>query len=256
MPLLSIFARACRDTRLAMDLSQTEVARAAGLSRGYYARVETAAANPTTVQLDAIAAALGLRLDVSPTRPLAAGPSGPLDEVHAACIVCVSRRLSRAGLLVVREVPIGPDGRGGWIDLLAFDPRSGILYVIEVKTRLDDLGAIDRQLARYEAGAWDAAARLGWTPRSITTWLLVLATAETDGVMRRHRGWFRSAFPTRAPAMLEAVGSGTVSTGRAVALIDPRSRARTWLVRTVLDGRRRPPPYPSAAAAAAALRSG
>jgi hypothetical protein len=195
------------------------------------------------------------RVEVRPTRPTVVGPPGPLDEVHAACVVYVSRRMARAGLLVVREVPIGPDGRGGWIDLLAYDPRSGTLYVIEVKTRLDDLGALDRQLARYEAGAREVAARLGWTPRSVAVWLLVLATTESDDVMRRHRGWFQAAFPTRAPSMLEAVTTGSTSTGRGIALVDPRSRARTWLVRTVLDGRRRPPPYAGYAAAAVALRS-
>ena len=49
--------------------------------------------------------------------------------------------------------------------MLAFDPATGILVVIEVKTRLDDLGAIERQMGWYERSAFGVA-RV-WTGRHV-----------------------------------------------------------------------------------------
>jgi hypothetical protein len=58
----------------------------------------------------------------------------------------VQRRLEAAGWLVVREVRIESGRYLGWIDLLAFDPVTKTLLVIEIKTRLDDLGDLERTL--------------------------------------------------------------------------------------------------------------
>ena len=41
--------------------------------------------------------------------------------------------------------------------------------VDELKTELDGLGALQRQIGWYENDAWTAARRLGWRPVHVTS---------------------------------------------------------------------------------------
>ena len=67
------------------------------------------------------------------------------DPVHARCSAYVDRRLGASGWATAREVEIVHGRTHGWIDLLAFDRRTGMMVVIEIKTRLEDIGALERQ---------------------------------------------------------------------------------------------------------------
>jgi hypothetical protein len=133
----------------------------------------------------------------------------------------------------------------GWIDLLAFNPRTGTLIVIELKTRIDDFGAIERNLRWHEQSALAAALELGWQPRRVFTWLLVLASAEVDDALRLGRDTTRLQFPVRAGSMARIVAGEALEapTGWGLAMIDPSSRRRDWLIMTRLDGRRTALPY-------------
>jgi len=132
----------------------------------------------------------------------------------------------------------------GWIDLLALDRGTATLVIVEIKTRLDDLGAMERQIGWYERSALDAARRQGWCPARVITWLVALASAENETVIQANRTIFDHAFPVRASAASAwQRGGGAPPPGRALALIDPASRRRDWLIRTRLDGRRSEPPY-------------
>ena len=81
----------------------------------------------------------------------------------------VDRRLRSAGWLTLREVEVVHGRSHGWIDLLP-DPRTGRL-VVEIKTRLDDVGAIERQLGWYRRMAPAIARAQGWEVRQTTGWL-------------------------------------------------------------------------------------
>src|SRR5688572_18218178 len=143
-------ARASRDGRLALGLSQSAVASKVGVARSYIAAIERGRANPSLDVIVRLAGALGLELDLSLSAPVIVGDRRQRDAVHARCSGYVDRRLRGAGWETAREVAI-VDGRWrGWIDLLAFDPRTGTLLVIEIKTVIDDLGALERQLGWYE----------------------------------------------------------------------------------------------------------
>jgi hypothetical protein len=76
-------------------------------------------------------------------------------------------------------------------------------------------------------------------------WLLALATTDADTFVRDNRDLLATGFPIRARAMLEvargAAPHGQI--GRGLALIDPASRRREWLVRASADGRRSAAPY-------------
>ena len=244
-PIRVSFGRVCLETRLALDVTQQELAAQVGVTRSYIARIEHGGANPSIRLIQDIAEALGLELELAARPPLIVGGGLVRDVVHAGCSAYSARRLQGYEFETAREVEIVHGRSHGWIDLLAFDPRTGTVLLIEVKTRLDDLGAIERQLGWYERSVWSAAREQGWEPRRVRSLLLVLASDEIDQTLRANRGFFDVAFPVRARDMaLELGGNGPAfPTGRGLAMIDPSSRARDWLIRTRLDGRRSPARY-------------
>ena len=237
------FATFCRETRIALDITQQQLADAVGVSRGYVAIVEGGRANPSLATVERFGDALGVDLRLVGRPPIIVGGHGQHDLVHAWCSGYADRRLRRASLSVAREVELVHGRSHGWIDLLAFDPRTGTLYIVEIKTRLDDLGSIERQVGWYEREAVHAARRLGWAPRRMNVWLLFLASEEVDTAIRANRHVLASAFPARARDMLATLDDGEPRAVRGLALIDPRSRRRDWLIRTRVDGRRGPAPF-------------
>jgi len=244
-PIRVTFGRLCRDTRIRLDLSQQHLAERVGVSRGYIGKLERGEANPSLALVETVAEALGLDLTLIGRPPVFIGGAHIRDAVHARCTAYVGRRLKSHGLLTEREVEIVQGRSHGWIDLLAFDPRSGTLVIVEVKTRLDDLGAMERQLRWYERESRTVARRIGWDVRRTTSWLLVLASDEVDVVLRQHRALFDDTFPRRARELLADVTSHWAAPrpGRGLAMVDPASRRRDWLIRTRLDGRRSPGSY-------------
>ena len=209
------------------------------------AAVEAAEANPSLDVLAGIFDGLGIDLDLRIRELVAIDGVRPRDDAHALCSAYVQRRLEGAGWKVAREVRIESGRYLGWIDLLAFDERSGTLLVIEIKTRLDDAGAIERSMDWHIREATRAARRLGWRPRRVAGWLLAMATEEVEDQLRANRVLWTSAFPSRAPELAAAVLDPPSAPLRGFALIDPRSRRHDWLTRARVDGRRSDAPYRS-----------
>jgi hypothetical protein len=139
--------------------------------------------------------------------------------------------------VVLREVEIHHGRSHGWIDLLAFDPRTDTLLIVEVKTEIDDVGRIERTMTWYQREAWAIARRQGWKPARVIGWVLILATDANEDRIRANRDVLRAAFPGRAPAILADLPV------RGLAMLDPRGRGKQWLLRTRVDGRRSPAPY-------------
>jgi transcriptional regulator with XRE-family HTH domain len=240
-----LLARWFRETRLRLGLSQEQVAGRVGVSRGYIGSIEHGLANPSVDLVMRIGEALDLDLELFVRAPLVLGGSGQRDVVHARSSGYVDRRLRTSGLATAREVEIVHGRSHGWIDLLAFESRTSTLLTIEIKTRLDDLGALERQIGWYERSAADAARRIGWSPDRVVSWLLVLASAEAEATIRANRAIFDHAFPVRADSAMGWLSdvASKLPQGRVLALIDPASRRRDWLIRTRFDGRRSDPPY-------------
>lgn len=238
------FAKLCFDTRTTLDITQQALADAVGVSRPYIATIESGRANPSLDLVVRIADRLGIHVDLVASQPRVIAPL-QRDLVHARCSGYVDRRLRRAGWEVQREVEVVHGRSHGWIDLLAFDPRNGTLLIVEVKTRIDDLGAIERQIGWYERSALGLARASGWRTNRVAGWLIVLASHEVDAAMRANGAALQAAFPNRAHTMSGIVeGYLTTDTrSRGLALIDPSSHRRDWLMKTRLDGRRSPAPY-------------
>jgi transcriptional regulator with XRE-family HTH domain len=237
-PLRLTFARLCRDTRTALDITQQTLADAVGVSRAHIASVESGRCNPSIDLVARIGETLGLELDLVARPPMViAGRQREI--VHARCSGYVDRHFGRAGWATKREVEVVHGRSHGWIDLVAFDRRTGTLVIVEIKTRLDDLGAIERQLGWYERDADRIGRHFGWQPTRIVAWLLMLASDEVETALRSNREALAVGFPVRADEMTRIErGEASTTEGRGLALIDPSSRRRQWLIRSRLDGRR------------------
>jgi len=248
-------ARACRDGRLALGLTQSALAGKVRVARSYIAAIEYGHANPSLDVIVRLAAALGLELDLSFRAPVIVGDRRQRDAVHARCSGYVDRRLRAGGWETAREIAF-VDGRWrGWIDLLAFDPRTGTLIVIEIKTVIDDVGDLERQVGWYDRMARRVARDQGWQPRRVVTWLLVLSSEQNDRMLTQNRDVIDRAFPVRSLSMerLMEDHAATWPGGRAVAMIDPARRRRSWLMRPRIDGGRSSVPYRDYREAAASL---
>lgn len=250
------FGRIVVDARALRGITKTELARRSGVSRQMIAVVEDGDGNPTLDVLARLGDALRLEIEVRIRGGVTIGGPRQRDAAHAICSGHVQRRLEAAGWETAREVPI-EDGRYlGWIDLLAFHPGTGTLLIIEIKTQVDDLGAIERALDWHDRWARRAARRRGWSVTSSATWLLVLASDEVDAQVHSSRSALAASFPDRAPAMQGFVGDpGAGPVRRGLALVDPRSRRRGWLIRARIDGRRSDAPYRGYADFMAKVRS-
>jgi transcriptional regulator with XRE-family HTH domain len=222
------FGLICHARRLELDLTQVALAAALGMSRSYYAAIEAGQANPSANTMDRIAETLGLRLDVSASAVVVVTGSRVLDAVHARCSGYVTRRLKSAGWLVLREVEISDGRLRGWIDVLAFDPRTSTLLVIEIKTSIEDLGRLERQVGWYTRAA-AASIPADRHPARVVSWVLALASAEirpspntatsstsrflleprrcgTSSAAQRRGRWLR-VLPSSIRAAVDAIGS-------------------------------------------------
>ncbi len=237
-----------------LDITQAELATAVRVSRPYIAAIEAGRANPSLEVVERIADALGLELQLLGRPPVVMNSPHQRDAVHARCSGYIDRRLTNLGWLTRGEVTIVRGRARGWIDLLGYDPRRRILLVVEVKTWVDDLGGIERQLDWYVREAPSIAREFGWRPTRTVGWVLALATADVDDPLRRNRDVVERAFPGRALDLRSLLaGHDPRQPARGIALIDPRNRRRNWLMASRIDGRRTPAPYGSAADARLAM---
>lgn len=235
------------EIRTTIRWSQRELSRRSGVPQSMISRIERARLNdPPLATIAVLIEAMGGHLRIKVDPPFLGDRRRQLDPVHSRMSGFVARRLETRGWRVATEVEVGGNRSRGWIDLLAFDATSGRVLVIEIKTEIHDLGRIDRTLGWYEREAWAAAKRLGWRPTVVTGCLLLLATQQNDSDVRLNRESLDRLFPIRAQ-MLSTLVNGLPSNAppgaRAMAMVDPRSRRRSWIRPTVVDGRRSTAPY-------------
>lgn len=228
-----------RTERRSMRWSQRELSRRTGVPQSTISLIERGLGKAIrTDDLDCLLSALGVEYWLGVRGPTHLDLR-PTDLVHARCSAYADRRLRAAGWRVAREVEIGGPRSRGWIDLLAYHPLRGVLLIIEIKTELLDIGAVERTIGWYEAQASLAARRLGWRPRQVATALLVLDSTNNQMSVRAARDVFARAFPGRAAALADLLaGVRAHPDQRFLAMIDPRSRRSAWLRATAVDGRR------------------
>jgi transcriptional regulator with XRE-family HTH domain len=153
-----------RAVRRRQGLRQSDLAAAAGVDRSTISLLESGGADRLTiVMIRRCVEPLGMRVDV---RASWRGPELDrlLDEDHAALEAGWARRLGRWRWETWPEVSFSRYGERGRIDLVGWQPASGVLLIIECKTVLGDaqatLGALDAKtrLARFVAHQLDLPA--------------------------------------------------------------------------------------------------
>ena len=235
------------ETRRAVGWTQRELSRRSGVPQSTISRIEGRKVVDVSVTTTSqLLRALGARLRVEIDAPFIGERERQRDPAHARMSGHVARRLEPTGWQVASEVEVGGNRSRGWIDLLAFQPTTGLLLVIELKTEIHDLGQIDRALGWYERETWAAARRRGWRPSAVTGCLVLLMTQQNDAAVAFNRDALRRLFPIRAAALAGLVDGGKpvpAHNTRALAMVDPRSKRRAWLRPTRDDGRRAPAPY-------------
>jgi transcriptional regulator with XRE-family HTH domain len=239
--------RMVRTLRTTIGWSQRDLGARARRSQSMVCLVERGALPDLTFSTAAaLLQAMGARLVVDVDAPYLADHERQRDPAHARISSHVVGRLRRAGWEVRAEVEVGGDRSRGWIDIVAFQPASRIMLVIELKTEIHDLGQIERSLGWYEREASIVAHRFGWRPTRRIGCLFLLATQANDLRVAANRGSIEAGFPLRA-RHLAAILSGdevpSEAAARAVALVDPHSRRRAWCRPLWVDGRRSPAPY-------------
>ena len=254
LELLDVVGVTVRTARLASGWSQRELSRRSRVPQAQICRIERGRVRDLRISdLDRLLVALGVRYWLGTEAPHIARQ--PSDLVHAQCSAYVGRRLDGSGWLVEREVEIGGDRSRGWIDILAYHPGRRILLVIELKTEIHDLGAIERSMNWYQREALRAAKRFGWRPLVVGSALLVLQSVANDDRVVSSSAAFATGFPSRALELQAVIdGDSPISLRRFVAMIDPRSRRAGWLRPTRSDGRRSTAPYVDYIDAARLLR--
>ena len=158
------------------------------------------------------------------------------------------RSLERCGYACAVEVEIVEGRLRGWIDLLAYDPRSGRLLIVEVKTELRDMGGLQRQVGWYRRAAPAVARGLGWTVRSSIPVVVFLATDANDLAIKANRSEFETTFTVRGRAALDLLVRRVAPSGApgwGLVMVDPLRRGNRRWVPTQSDGRRATAPYRS-----------
>lgn len=256
--LISVVGALVRETREAIGWSQAELGERTGTSQTKVWRVERMRPGALDLAtLDSLLSALGLRMTLEVGGWHLRDRAEQRDVVHAALVQAFARRLRRSGWIVHTEVPIGREAPTGWIDLLAFREQDAALLIGEIKSRIDDIGGLQRQVDRYDREAVWAARRLGWQPEVARLAVVCLDSVEVAEAARFNRGILAPAFPGE-PGALDAWLRGTGGpppAGRTLAMIDLAPRRGPALLQTPLAGRRRAAPaYTGYAEAAEVLR--
>lgn len=119
------------------------------------------------------------------------------DRGHAALVERLVRRLRADAWEVATEVSFNVFGERGSVDILAFEPNSGALLVIEVKTVVPDVGGMLATLDRKVRLARDLAKARGWHVRTVGRLLVLPETRTARRRIDAHGATFRNAFPAR-----------------------------------------------------------
>lgn len=193
-----LFGRGFRALRTRKRLTQLELARRAGVSRGVIVQIERGGAASVTVRtLERVGAPLGARV-LCRLSWNGEGLDRLLDSSHAAIVEQVVRILGSADWLVATEVSFNHFGERGSIDILAFHPRTRLLLVIEVKSVVPDVQASLVTLDRKERLAVGIARERGWDATGVSRLLVIREDRTARRRIAEHAATFANAFPDRA----------------------------------------------------------
>lgn len=141
-----------------------------------------------------IANALGARLDAR-LRFQGADLDRIINAAHAELHESFAAYLGTLdGWIWLPEVTFSHYGERGVIDILAWHPVTRSLLIIELKTELVDPQELVAVMHRRARLGHVIAAREGWEPLTVSTWVVVRDTSTERRRARRHCRLLRGAF--------------------------------------------------------------
>jgi transcriptional regulator with XRE-family HTH domain len=181
--------------------SQTRLGALVGVSRWVVSEIECGRGDRFDMSVIArVVAVLGGYLSV---RVLYQGEALDRlrDRAHAGIVDRIVAELVALGWEVATEVSFNIDGERGSIDVLAFQPSTGALLVIEVKSVVPDVGGMLMTLDRKVRLATELARQRGWTPRNVSRVLVIRDDTTSRRRVHVHDATFATAFPARGRAV-------------------------------------------------------
>ena len=180
--------RLLRMVRIRRGWRLRDVADRCGLSTATIGRTELGSI-PSVLVLRAHAAVMDIRVEF---RLVGRGADVArlLDEEHAAIVETLAASVARLGWQVEAESSYSEYGERGRVDLLAFDPATKVLAVVEVKTELADLQELLGGLSVKARLAPGLGRQKGWRASRVVTVLAVAATAANRSIVGAHPALF------------------------------------------------------------------
>ena len=185
-----------------LGLRQIDVARAAGvdqkvvslLEHGHLERVSVERFRRVCAALE-IEAVLELRWRGGQVDRL-------IDRDHARVVDAVVTELTRLGWDTVPEYTFSVWGERGSVDILAWQPRTRALLVVEVKTRLTDLQKLLMSMSRkVRLVPPQVAEERGWKRAALGHLVVMLDSRANRSTVERHAATFAATFPARTAAV-------------------------------------------------------
>ncbi len=186
-----------RTARLRRGWRQQDLAAKGRVSRVTISRVEQGHVGPLSLDsIRAICGALDIRLELQPR-----WRGGDLDRMmsrrHSALHESVTRTIAAAfpDWEISPEVSFSIYGERGVIDLLLWHPGRRALLVIELKTDIVDVGEMLGTLDKKRRLAWEIAKEKGWSPRTVSAWIVVGGSRTNERRVAQFQAMLRSAYP-------------------------------------------------------------
>src|SRR6266850_5993475 len=191
------FGSTIRSVRIRKRLTQEDVSKLAGVSRGTVSRIERGHLDQVSLgSIRAVAKALDVRVDLVPR-----WRGGDLDRLlnsrHSALHEQVARTFAeRPEWLTAPEVSFAFYTERGVIDILARHERRQMLLVIELKTDIVDVNELLGTLDRKRRLAWQVARDRGWEVgerTSTSAWVIVAESHTNRRRVQAHGAMLRAA---------------------------------------------------------------
>ncbi len=193
------FGSTIRSVRIRKRLTQEDLSKLAGVSRGTVSRIERGHMDEVSLgSIRAVAKALDVRVDLAPR-----WRGGDLDRLlnsrHSALHEQVARSFTeRPDWLAEPEVSFAIYAERGVIDILAWHAKRQMLLVIELKTDIVDVNELLGTLDRKRRLAWQVARERGWDVRertSASAWVIVAESHTNRRRIEAHGAMLRAALP-------------------------------------------------------------
>lgn len=189
------FGMALRAARSRRGWTQVEVARRAGVGRTTVSRLERGLLDASRVGVvRRVSKALEIYVAL-----VARSRGGEVDRLadrdHAALAEAFVRWLVALGWEVRPEVAFFYRGERGIVDLVAWHAPTRSLLLIELKTRIVEVGRLLMVLEQRHRLGREIAASLGWMPATVSSVLVLLETVSNHRRLAEHRELFRASLP-------------------------------------------------------------